>query len=133
MNKEQILASAYRSQEEIDMHFDEIYIIPTDDVHESGFQYIAIIGVVRKVNTETTLGDGLSYYLCGTCDDISTIFPVIDLGDNLKLPAVRMDCLTPDKILRYHSRLGYFTVDEPMSSMEITFHLNKKETNETQM
>lgn len=111
MNKTELLASPYRTNEELNTQFQEILLIPLKKLHESGFNLIAIIG-----KTEDN-----KYFHCGCCDDISTIFPVLDITDNLKLPLVRMDCVPESMSLRYHGRSGYFIVSEPMSSIEITF------------
>ena len=124
--KEFLLSSPRRTREQIDLHFNEIFLIPLESMHDSGYHNIAIVGLVRTPSTETTLGDGFAYYLCHDgCDDIETHFS--DIGHklaNLLINPVRMDCVPPDRVLRYHSNHGYFTVSCPISSMEITFHLN---------
>ena len=125
--KEFLLSSPRRTEEQLDLHFNEIFLIPLESMHESGYHNIAIVGLVRTPSIETTLGDGLSYYLCHDgCDDIETHFPNIPVkGTELRINPVRMDCVPPNGILRYHSRHGYFTVSYPISSMEIIFHINK--------
>jgi hypothetical protein len=111
MNKEQLLDSPYRGSENLDIQFQEIFLIPLEELHESGFNLISIIGKTKEDK----------YFHCGSCDDISTIFPILDITDNLKLPLVRMDCVPDSMSLRYHGRSGYFIISEPLSSIEITF------------
>lgn len=125
MTKKELLNSPYRQN--INQHYQEIYIIPNGLKHESGFMYITIIGAIADKNPETTLDNNIKYEICGQCDDLSTFFPMTKLSNNEEFPTVRIDCLYPQGILRYHgtsSPTSYFTVSDNLSSMDITYNIN---------
>lgn len=117
MTKKEILNSPYRTN--INQQYKAIYIIPNELKHESGFMYITILG---QINTQEE-----KYEICGQCDDLSTYFPMTKISNNTEFPQVRMDCLYPQGIIRYHgtcSPNSYFTVSDNLSSMDITYHNN---------
>lgn len=108
ISKKELLNSDERKWNETSKQYDSILIIPAGTRHESGYMHIAIIGV--------TEGEEESYEICGYPDDISFDFPELKGSYGL----VRMDCLYPKGIIRYHG-LGKFTVSHASSCMVIKF------------
>lgn len=94
--------------------YDQIWLIPSGTKHDSGYMHIAIVGVWKENGEEKK-------EICGYPDDISTYFPVKQLGTDMEFTLVRMDCYYPSGILQYHSNYGKFRVSESLSSMDIKF------------
>jgi hypothetical protein len=112
ISKKEILKSPKRPWDKTDTLYDEIYIVPSGLKHDSGYMRIAIIGTYKD---ETNIK---KYEICGYPDDISCHFPIKQL-EHLTLQLVRMDCLYPSGILRYHTGNGKFKVSESLSSQDI--------------
>ena len=117
MKKSDILKGKHRKWDDTSRLYDRIWLVPTRKMHDSGYTYVAIIGVWDEKRKE-------EFEICGYCDDISTYFPMIKLSDTFEYPIVRMDCLYPSGILQYHARDGKFWVSESLSSMDIKFIKN---------
>jgi hypothetical protein len=121
-SRKQLLKSPVRDYKDVDKEYDQILLVPAGTKHDSGYMHIAVIGVTD------VQGGGETYEICAWPDDITIRFPFYDLGLGISapkmlrggLPQVRMDCIYPSAVLRYHGR-GKFKVTEPLSSVEILF------------
>ena len=112
MKKKEILKSPVRAWDDTSREYDEIFLVPNGTKHDSGYMHIAVIGsYVDEAETR--------YEIAAYPDDISCLFPLKNHKD-FTFSHVRMDCLYPSGILRYHGR-GKFKVSEALSSVEITF------------
>jgi hypothetical protein len=122
LSKKELLKLPMRGWDETEKEYDEILLVPANTKHDSGYMHIAIIGGVRGENWQD-----VTYEICAYPDDISCHFPIFTYGaeKQFSMPLVRMDCLYPQGVFRYHGR-GKFKVGHALSSVEIYFNSEKK-------
>ena len=124
--KKEILKSPSRPWDDTSKLYDRIWIIPAGTKHDSGYMHMAVVGVTN--GPKDKIFEKETYEICAYPDDISTFFPPIEYGDNkeYEIAQVRMDCYYPSGILQYHSSRGKFHVSEALSSVDIKFIPNEK-------
>lgn len=119
--KRQFLLDLPKRKWNCNSEYDYLFIVPTNEKHDSGFKLIAIVGAV---NTES----GSKAELAAFCDDICWSFPKehpygkSEARKNKMI--LRTDCLYPSNILRMwasseHYFKGRFRVGFSLSSTEV--------------
>jgi hypothetical protein len=91
--------------------YDQIYLVPEGGKHDSGFMFIAIIGVSKREFKNKS-----KYYgeIAGYCDDVcwDTSLVSREFG-------IRTDCEYPSGILHFWSWYCKFQVGHSLSSTDI--------------
>jgi hypothetical protein len=94
--------------------YDEILLVPTGKLHDSGYMTIAVIG---GIFSEPRDGNA-TYEICAYPDHVMPIFPLYKYADGGYISLAHIDCLYPSGIIRYWGR-GKFKVGMALSSTEI--------------
>lgn len=119
-SRKELLKMPRRKWDDTSREYDQILLVPASTKHDSGYMHIAVIGVYKE-------NEEVKYEIAAYPDDISCLFKTIKFGDKnqFEFARVRMDCLYPSGVLRYHAGEGHFTVGAALSSVDILFHDEK--------
>ena len=98
------------SEEETNTVYQNLTLVPTGKMHDSGYMIIAVVG--KKLSGKEEI--------CGQCsDDLSWIIPNMKNHNETMVPRIRIDCLFPEGFIHIWSNHYYFKVDYPLSSTDI--------------
>ena len=91
--------------------YDSILLLPSNIVHDSGYQCMVIIRIINHTPIEIA---------CNCCDDIEWIAPdAIKVGNLYPIGQMRMDCLPTSKAFHAWNRGIKFQVESALSSITI--------------
>lgn len=107
--KEELISLPYRAWDKVSEYI-SLLILPSDELHDSGYSNIYIIGVIDNVPVEI---------ITSCSDDIKFKFPpMLYIGD-YSIGQVRMDCMPESKAFQLWTREGKFRVNEALSSIAV--------------
>lgn len=100
-SRDELLAAPLRKWNELSIHLSVVYLVPTGELHDSGYGLIAIVGETKD--------QGLLF--CACCDDVTWDFPLQHPYDDArKHKSVLHTNAMPDGTLRmWASSESYFS------------------------
>ena len=93
-----------------------LLIVPTKELHDSGYRLMAIVGLDEHGNP---------IEIADYCDDIEWKTPILHLGSQIEMGALRTDMYPDIDSIHCWTNHGYFTV-RGYSSATITLALEER-------